>query len=380
LEGSKLSVLFVAGFYYPSQIGGPCNSFYWLAKALGRAKVDVSVVAMSEGIATDAVIFDFWNETEYGKVKYVKTKFSNYSIKYIWSAIRQIHNVDVVHINSFFSLASFIIGLMTIIGGKPLIWSPRGEFAPIALQYKSGLKKIILNIAKKFHHRFVFHATSNIETDNIKCIFGTNASIIELPNYIELPPPTEIVKDNFLIYVGRIHPIKALENLIQACSMSKLFRNSNTNLLIVGDNNNEYAKYLVNEVIKLNLGNKILFVPHISNVEQKNSLLSRALFCFLPSHSENFGNVVVESLSNNTPVVASWGTPWKILEDHHAGFWVSNDPSSLTSVLDRILMMTPDEMEKYYNNARHLTNANFNIDTNVSKWVEGYKKTIRING
>ena len=49
----------------------------------------------------------------------------------------------------------------------------------------------------------------------------------------------------------------------------------------------------------------------------------------MPSHNENFGNVVVESLSQGTPVIASTGTPWKILEKYHAGYWIKNNPENI---------------------------------------------------
>lgn len=40
----------------------------------------------------------------------------------------------------------------------------------------------------------------------------------------------------------------------------------------------------------------------------------------LVSESENFGNVIIEALSQGTPVIASCGTPWAEIEKKNAGF------------------------------------------------------------
>jgi glycosyltransferase involved in cell wall biosynthesis len=176
--------------------------------------------------------------------------------------------------------------------------------------------------------------------------------------------------------LGRIHPIKALENLIMACNASQLFKDSKFQLLIVGDNNNEYCLKLKNIVTENKLNQKIVFVPHISDVSMKNKLFAEAVFSFLPSHSENFGNVVVESLGNGTPVVASFGTPWQILEESKAGFWVSNDTIEITKIIDKIILMPKQDLRKYYINARSLACAEFDIEINIGQWVNAYQQLI----
>lgn len=380
MKASKISVLFIAGFYYPSQMGGPCNSLYWLAKALGNAGFEITVMAMSTGIVDKSIVFDEWIETEYGRVIYIKTNYSNYSIKYITACVGKVKAAQLVHLNSMFSLASYIIGLTAILYKKPIVWSPRGEFSQKALVYKRFIKRMMLGFIYGYSKKILFQTTSDVESEDTKALFGNDSNLLQLPNYMELPLIDVHHKEDYFICIGRIHPIKALENMVNACHSSKYFKNSKFKLFIVGDSNNDYGLKLKNLVSENTLNKKIIFVPHVSDITVKNKLFAQAVFSFLPSHSENFGNVVVESLGNGTPVVASLGTPWQILDDRKAGFWVSNNPIELGNIIDKIISMSQQDLQNYFNNARELASAEFDIDMNVGKWVSGYQQLMNDHG
>jgi glycosyltransferase involved in cell wall biosynthesis len=70
---------------------------------------------------------------------------------------------------------------------------------------------------------------------------------------------------------------------------------------------------------------------------EKMRLLASARVFVLPSHSENFGQAVVEALSCGTPAVVSRNCPWGSLDERGAGIWVENAPQSLAAALLRIL-------------------------------------------
>ena len=96
----------------------------------------------------------------------------------------------------------------------------------------------------------------------------------------------------------------------------------------------------------------------------------------LPSHSENFGNVVVEALAQKTPVIASKGTPWEILEQHNAGFWVENSPLGLATAIDRLLDLDETTYQNMCNNALELVSAEFEVNRNIDKWINAYQKVL----
>ena len=76
----------------------------------------------------------------------------------------------------------------------------------------------------------------------------------------------------------------------------------------------------------------------------KAQLLADASLFILPSHSENFGLVVAEALMAEVPVIATHGTPWRLLDEESCGWWIAMERSELSRVL-RAAMATPiDEL------------------------------------
>lgn len=371
-----MKILIAAGFYYPSQQGGPCNSLYWLAKSLGKSGVDVTVVAMDTGIKDSSIEFNKWIITEYGKVIYITTASVNRPVKYIKTTIAQLNNADIVHLNSVFAPSSFIIGLVALLKGKKILWSPRGEFDPQALRFKKWIKKMMLALIRPFKKHIRFHTTSTQETQHTQNLMKTSLPVLQLPNYMDLPAYEPTTKKKYILYIGRIHPIKALMELVEACKLSDAFLESSYQLFITGDSNNEYGSLLKEKVNAYQLSDKIIFLEHIAEITAKNKLFAEASFSILPSHSENFGNVVVESLANGTPVIAATGTPWQELEIKKAGFWVKNDPASLAAILTIVVNMNEADLNLYAANALNLAQNNYDIDANISKWMEGYKSLI----
>ncbi|MEM9529201.1 MAG: glycosyltransferase family 4 protein, partial [Bacteroidota bacterium] len=175
---------------------------------------------------------------------------------------------------------------------------------------------------------------------------------------------------------GRIDPKKAIENLINALAQSDTFRRNDFHLKIVGDHHNEYGSMLEQLVETTGLADKVNFLGHRSGAE-KQALLAGAWFLIMPSHTENFGIVVTEALAQGTPAVASTGTPWKILEEREAGYWVANDPRSLTPILENIQSLSPQKMTQLSNNAFKLATEEFSIHANVSEWETAYQALLK---
>lgn len=371
-----IQILYPIGSFYPSQSGGPNNTIYWITKALKENNVQPTIVSTNDGIESKHNLqLNTWYDKIYGKVIYNKTLIHYLPISTFITTLRQLRKNEIIHLTAIFYPLSWTTAIMnTLFFKKKIVWSPRGELDPQALVYSTWKKKPVLFFVKLFlKNKVTFHSTCDEETQYIKNHFGSDVSIIQIPNYLDLPELLKASKKKYILYLGRIHPKKAIENLIQAIKKSEKFQKENFKLKIVGNHHNKYGEELINLSKQLHLEEKVEFLGHIDG-ESKERILAEAYCLVMPSHTENFGNVAVEALAQKTPVIASKGTPWKILEDKNAGFWVDNSPESLETSIDKIMSLDLEEYEKLSKSAYDLAISEFDIKNKIVEWINFYQK------
>ncbi len=88
---------------------------------------------------------------------------------------------------------------------------------------------------------------------------------------------------------------------------------------------------------------------------------------------ENFGMIVPEALLVGTPVMASQGTPWKSLNEHHCGWWTENSSESIASVIDKICATSPQELFEMGRRGREMVLENFEANKVAKKMLNMYK-------
>lgn len=367
-------ILVPIGFFYPAENGGPALTLYWITKSLKKLNVDVTVITTTIGIKDGAITPNQWTKTEAGNVIYLATGNPNYSLRYIFFTLKSIKNFDIIVITSMFALSSLIFVIFAQILKKKIIISPRGELDPQALIYKKPLKKIIIEIYNFLSNKNLnFHVTSEMEHSYFKRTINSKFRVEIIPNYMILPEKVvRSTKIDYLLYIGRFHAKKAIENLIFAVSNSSIFRNSKFQLLLAGDCKSEYGDEMKILVNKLDLQQKIKFIGEIKKTE-KEELYANAYVTILPSHTENFGNVVIESLSQSTPVIASTGTPWKQLSEYGIGLWVCNKPEFIKIAIEEIIQLNSFDYQEMRNRCRPFVENEYDVKIGVNKWIEYFQ-------
>lgn len=249
---------------------------------------------------------------------------------------------DIFHSHGLWRLPNIYPSAAARLTGKPLVLSPRGMLAPSALKFSKLSKQLFWAVKQRSEVRAVsaFHATSEQECADIRAQ-GLNQPIAIIPNGIDVPE-LELAqrsgpKAPTVVFLGRLHPVKAIDRLISAWHLLGK-ETDGWQLLIVGPVESDYDRELKTLIAELQLKNVALQGP-ISG-EEKWRLLSDAEVTILPSLSENFGVSVAESLAVGTPVIASRGTPWQGLETNACGWWVDNDPESLAVALVNALRLS----------------------------------------
>lgn len=368
-----MKVLWVTGSFYPTNSGGMDTIMHWIALCLKRQNVDLTLLTSNEG-TNGLVESNKWVEMDFGNAKYIPTRIHYLPLRLIANAIGALSTHENVHLCNIFYPSSIAVATAAVLRNKKIIWSVHGELDPWAIQHKSYKKKPFLWFINRWlKNRVVFHATCEEEVEYIKAVFGGNVQVLLLPNYILLPPKESVPVKPYLLFVGRIHTKKGVDKLIQALLLSDHFIQSEFTLKIVGDINNEYGQSLVKQVAKLGLNDKVEFLGKKEGRE-KFQLFAGAYFSLMPSITENFGMVVVESLSQGTPVIASTGTPWEILETSKAGYWTDPDANSIAKNIDDILKLDANDYQAFRENAYRLVYEKYDMEKNIGEWVEAYRK------
>ena len=156
--------------------------------------------------------------------------------------------------------------------------------------------------------------------------------------------------------------------LVLGLSQSKPFKESKYKLIIAGPDQNNYKSELERIIDDNQLNGRVEFVGNVYG-KNKFQLYANAYFSCLLSHSENFGNVVIESLSQGTPVIASKGTPWQSLNEEKAGFWIDNSPECIAACVDQALGLLESEYAAVRINAQKLADS-FDVSKNIGNWIE----------
>ena len=125
----------------------------------------------------------------------------------------------------------------------------------------------------------------------------------------------------------------------------------------------------------MDLNNRVTFHGRV-NAEAKEQQFAEADLCVVPSFTENFCNVVVESLARGVPVVASKGTPWARVTEMDCGLWVDNDAATLAGAIRQMQTMPLREMGQ---RGREWMQREFSWPSIADQMIQQYETLIETN-
>jgi glycosyltransferase involved in cell wall biosynthesis len=127
---------------------------------------------------------------------------------------------------------------------------------------------------------------------------------------------------------------------------------------------------------KINKLPKNISVEYKGSIEKNNvtKIFEEYDLMFLPSFGENYGHVIVESLSVGTPVLLSDKTPWRNLSNKGLGWDIPlNEPDKFVTVIEFMAHLTIEEKKQM----KLKTLKNSLEFLNDSKLIEDYKKIFK---
>jgi len=222
-----------------------------------------------------------------------------------------------------------------------------------------------------FPRRLILHSTSEDEArESQERLPGVDCVVI--PNGIDVPKLVgHVPSQNKLrmLYLGRLHQKKGIENLLAACKLLPENLVPAWDLTIAGEGEPRYVQTIRSVIDNLGLGKRVTMVGAVVG-EAKVRLFEQADICIVPSFTENFAMVIAESLAAGVPVIASQGTPWKRLEEVGCGLWVNNDAESLAEAIVRMSRMPLREVGQ---RGREWMQKEFSWDMMAGKMVQAYR-------
>lgn len=229
----------------------------------------------------------------------------------------------IMHIHSWWNLVAILSAILTLLHRIPLIISPRGMITNYTRTFRNTFMKRMLHltIGQYLLKKAVLHATTSLEARDIHLNCNRNKIKVipnllttaalecpdeeqetsNLPSYIDDQQVTDpLYPDLRLLFLSRIDQKKGLELLIHALSTLTF----PWTLTIAGSGSVKYIRHLKQLAGSLKISGNIRWVGQIAN-DAKYNLMARHDLLVLPSSSENFGNVVLESLLVGTAVLIS---------------------------------------------------------------------------
>ncbi|MDC0244885.1 glycosyltransferase [Pseudomonadota bacterium] len=263
-------------------------------------------------------------------------------------------NYEIVHAHSLWRFVNLYPALANKNSATKFVVSPRGALSEAALNYSFIVKNIFHSLfqASALQSAAAFHATSEKEFLEIRAA-GFDQPVAVIPNGINVPNNTAVSDNNCkqILFIGRIHPIKGINNLLMA--WSTLHNIHKDWQLVIAGSDSETPGYL-SELKQLARSLNLERCKFIGSVygEEKANLYLRSDIVVLPSHSENFGMVVAESLAAATPVIVSKGAPWETIIHKDAGWSIDIGAEPLEIALNHALSLPINELKRMGCNGR----------------------------
>jgi len=250
--------------------------------------------------------------------------------------------VDVVHSHILWQMNSIYPARAVKGTATKLVASPRGSLSKTAMKQGSWTKPIFWHLLQRsaLAAADCLHATSMQECEDMRRL-GFRQPVCILPNGVELPeqPSAEVQRRREVLYLGRLHRIKGIENLLHAWShVAAKF--PSWNLRIAGPTESYgrgsgHADRLKQMASGLGLERVTFDDPKYG--DEKFQAYRQAAVYVLPSFSENFGMTVAEALASGTPVITTKGAPWERLEAAGAGWWIDIGVEPLVAALQEAM-------------------------------------------
>jgi len=348
------------------EAAGPTQSVMRLCESLAALGHDVNIHTMAAGRSPEGARIHVHPEWR------LPPRFG-FSPALLPILRREAQKAAILHNHSLWSFPNMAAGLASC-SRTILVTSPRGTLAPAARARSRWRKRVFGPLQWPAIKRAAcLHATSQMELQDIREM-GLRHPVILLPNGIDIPSSTPKLTPadgkRRLLFLGRLHPIKGLELLLDAWAALQ-HSHAEWELVIVGRGAPDYIASLKRRAAALQLARCEFLDPVYA--EAKDAMFRASELFVLPTQTENFGMAVAEAQARAIPVVTTKGAPWKGLESNDSGWWIERKLESLVACLSLAMRKSPAELAAMGQNGREWMRRDFEWDAIARSMVDAYQ-------
>lgn len=300
-----------------------------------------------------------------------KTNKFLFSLKFKRELRADIAENSIVHLHSLWMYPSVL--LLNLNKTKKII-STHGMLDSWALNNSKIKKSIALFLfeRKNLNSADCIHALCQQEYYDIRKI-APKVPIAIIPNGINLPielsPNPK--RNKTVLFLGRLHPKKGLENLIDAWFQ---LNNNEWKLIIVGPDENDYKEKIKQKIKLLNLEGSISLLDSKYGME-KDTLFRTVSAFILPSFSEGLPMVILEAWSYKVPVIMTKECNLEIGFEKNAAIEINTSIESIKLGIEKVINSTEDQLVAIGQAGYDLVKKNYTWDevgikmNLVYKWI-----------
>jgi glycosyltransferase involved in cell wall biosynthesis len=295
---------------------------------------------------------------------------------------------DIVHIHDFRTLLSIACHHYSALDKVPYVIQPHGSITPFF--EKKKLKKIydalwgsmILRDASRVI------SVSNKEAEQCKEMGVKSDRIRIIPNGIDFSRllnreavegksfrEKNDIPDNakVVLFLGRIHPAKRIELLIDAFSL--LINEMNDLILLIVGPDGGGMQPLQEKIRNLGITDRVRFSDYVDNV---GDVYLSADVLVNPPNTEIFGFVPFEALMCGTPIIVAKGSGTsEILSEANSGCVVDCKNASELKNTIRYVLEHPDESKELAEIGRRYVLRNFAFESVAERVEKVYEECLK---
>ena len=307
-------------------------------------------------------------------------------------------NAEILHLHALWMYPSMLTSKWKKVTNRPYIVTPNGMLEPWALQNSRWKKQI----AKLFYENEMLHGAACIQANTQKELrdiraYGLRNSVAIIPNGVDLPPDSANQEElhlkeytssfdssqnqkiassrNILLFLGRIHPKKGIENAIRACNEVNIREKAEWCFVIAGWDQLGHLQELVNLCLHLGLrftitdsnikvGDRstdnfdVVFYREVFG-QEKEDLFRAATAFILPSFSEGLPMSVLEAWSFSLPVLMTQECNLPIGFSFNAARKIAPNITDISSGMRELFQMNSSDLKAMGMRGRELVSTNF---------------------